>query len=95
WLDKVKAYAPFYKYGIMVFFMIFAFLFIVRPIVKWLTAGGVQGVEMLKQLPVTVGEAEGGVQLQKLPYREQATQLLLAASEGGVDVMKDWIKEEK
>ncbi|MCP3952518.1 MAG: flagellar M-ring protein FliF, partial [Desulfobacterales bacterium] len=47
WLDKVKAYAPFYKYGIMVFFMIFAFLFIVRPIVKWLTAGGVQGVEML------------------------------------------------
>lgn len=95
WLDQVKAYAPFYKYGILTFFMLFAFLFIVRPIVRWLTAGGVQGVEMLKQLPITVGEAEGaGDQLQKLPYREQAAQLLLAASEGGVDVMKDWIKEE-
>jgi len=96
WLDRIKEYAPFYKYGILVFFMMFAFLFIVRPIVKWLTAGGTQGVEMLKQLPVTVGEAAGGgQQLTKLPYREQATQLLLAASEGGVDVMKDWIKEEE
>jgi flagellar M-ring protein FliF len=94
-LEQLKAYAPLYKYGIIVFFMMFAFLFIVRPIVRWLTAGGTHGVEMLKQLPVTVGEAEGGPQLEKLPYREQATQLLLAASEGGVDVMKDWIKDEK
>ncbi len=95
-LERVKVYAPFYKYGILVLFVMFAFLFIVRPIVKWLTAGGTQGVEVLKQLPVTVGEAAGGgQQLAKLPYREQATQLLLAASEGGVDVMKDWIKEEK
>jgi len=95
-LDQVKQQAPFYKYGILIVFMIFAFLFIVRPIVRWLTAGSAQGVEMLKQLPVTVSEAEGGGnQLARLPYREQATQLLLAASEGGVDIMKDWIKDEK
>ena len=92
--DKIKKYAPFYKYGILIFFMMFAFLFVVRPIVKWLTAGGSQGVEMLKQLPVTVGEAGGGHDFKQLPYREQAAQLLLAASEGGVDVMKEWIKEE-
>jgi flagellar M-ring protein FliF len=94
-LDQVKQYAPFYKYGILIVFIMFVFLFVVRPIVRWLT-GGAQGVEMLRQLPVTVGEAEGGgAQVKKLPYREQATQLLLASGESGVDVMKEWIKEEK
>ena len=58
--------------------MMFAFLFVIRPIVRWLTTGGSQGIEMLKQLPLTVGEAEGGGALKKLPYQEQATQLLLA-----------------
>ena len=94
--DKIKKYTPFYKYGVLIFFIMFAFLFIVRPIVKWLTAGGGQGIEMLKQLPMTVGEAEGnGTQLEKLPYREQAAQLLMAPGEGSVEVMKEWIKEEK
>lgn len=93
--DTIKKYAPFYKYGVLLFFIMFAFLFIVRPIVKWLTAGGGQGVEMLKQLPMTVGEAGGaGQDLKQLPYREQAAQMLLAGNEGGVDVMKEWIKEE-
>ncbi len=92
--DQIKKYAPFYKYGVLIFFVMFAFWFVVRPIVRWLTAGGSQGVEMLKQLPITVGQAEGaGSALKQLPYREQAAQLLLAASEGGVDVMKEWIKE--
>ena len=95
-LDQIKQYAPFYKYGVLIFFMMFAFWFVVRPIVRWLTAGGGQGVEMLRQLPITVGEAEGaGSQVQKLPYKEQATQLLLGTGQGGVDVMKDWIKEEE
>ncbi len=93
--DQIKKYTPFYKYGVLTVFILFGFLFVVRPLVKWLTASSSHGVEMLKQLPLTVGEAEGdGNQLEKLPYREQAAQLLLAASEGGVDVMRDWIKEE-
>ena len=55
-----KTYAPLFKYGLVAIFVLLSFIFVIRPLVRWLTAGSMGDVEILKQLPMTVGEIERG-----------------------------------
>jgi len=68
---------------------------VVRPITKWLTSGSSGDVELLQQLPKTVGEIErefGGA-TAAMPYRDEINRLLTAEGDISTDVMRDWMKE--
>ncbi len=96
WLEKLSAYTTPLRYVFLAMFMLFCFLFVVRPLSNWLTAGGTNDVEMLQQLPKTVSEIESELEDTDghSPYREQLNQLLTSGGELTAGVTRDWMREK-
>ena len=95
WLSKVSTYKPFIKYGFLFIFILSSFIFIVRPLMRWIASGGTGEVKMLNQLPMTVEEIERayGEEQKTMPYNNQALEMIAGNKEKSVELMKDWIKE--
>jgi flagellar M-ring protein FliF len=95
WAERLQPYAGTLKYTLLGIFLLFSFMFVVRPITKWLTSGSTGDVELLQQLPKTVGEIErefGGA-TAAMPYRDEINRLLTTEGDISTDVMRDWMKE--
>ena len=95
WLDRLKNYKPYFKYGFLSLFLILSFIFVVKPLIKWLTAHTTGDTELLYQLPRTVGEieAQDGADPKQLTIADQVSQLISDDNEASVGVMRDWLKE--
>jgi hypothetical protein len=74
--------------------MLCSFLFVVRPLSKWLTAESSHGVEMLQQFPKTVSQIENEIDGGSSPYREELNQMLTSGGELTVGVTRDWMQEK-
>jgi len=96
WLNLLKKYQPYLKYGFLGFFLFLSFLFFVRPLVRWLTEYSFGDLELFRQLPRTVGELEGDIDPagRRLTFRDQVSQLIASDSEASMNIMRDWIKED-
>ncbi len=97
-LSKLKQYMPFMRYGFLGIFLFLSFVFVARPLVRWLTSIPIGDMELVQQLPMTVGEIEKGYGqgTQSLPFRDRATELLLGGDgEHGAELMRNWLKEEQ
>ena len=95
WLARLKIYRPYFKYAFLSLFLILSFVFVVKPLIKWLTAHTSADGELLHQLPKTVGEIENlnsGDQ-KNLTFTDQASQLILNDNQASVGAMRDWLKE--
>lgn len=93
WLTHARRYTPLLRYGFLAFFGMMIFFFVVRPLVRWLTTTPAAEVEMLKQLPMTVGELESQYSAGGESYRHQAAQLIADDNEPSVALMRQWLKE--
>lgn len=95
WMDLLKKYQPYLKYGFLSLFLILSFMFFVKPLVRWLTEYSFGDLQMFKQLPKTVGELEGDYTAgtNQLVFRDQASELISNDKETSIGVMRDWIKE--
>ncbi len=94
WTAYVEKYAPSTKNAFLGIFFILLFLFVVRPLIRWLTAGPSRGGQPLKQLPKTLEEMEseyGG----KLPYRDKALSLIEENQEQNLALLKGWLNERE
>jgi hypothetical protein len=71
-------------------------MFVVKPLIKWLTAHTADDAEILGQLPKTVGELENeyGADPKLLAFKDEISQLVTSDNEASVGVMRDWLKEE-
>ena len=96
WLGHIKNYKPYLKYIFLSLFLILSFIFVVKPLVKWLTANVRTDAEILQQLPKTVDEIEGeyGEGHKQLPLGDHLSRLIVNDSEASVGVIRDWLKEE-
>jgi len=95
WMELLKKYQPFLKYGFLSLFLILSFMFFVKPLVRWLTEYSFGDMQMFKQLPKTVGELEGDFnpEANQLIFRDKASELIASDKEASLGVMRDWIKE--
>lgn len=95
WRVFVDSYKPYFKHVFIGLFLMLTFLFFVKPIVRWVTEYSRQDVDLLQQLPRTVGELEsemgGGV--RQLPSLDQAAQLVTSDNETSLGVMRTWMRE--
>ena len=94
WMEALKKYQSYMKYGFLTLFLILSFMFFVKPLVRWLTEYSFGDMQMFKQLPKTVSELEGEFDHgdNNLLFRDQATQLIATDKEASLGVMRDWIK---
>jgi flagellar M-ring protein FliF len=94
WLSILGQVAPYLKPAFMGLFLLLSFLFFVKPLVRWLTEYSLSDVEIVKQLPKTVGEIEREMAgMKSLPYLNQASQLVASDGEASVGAMRSWLKE--
>lgn len=95
WLERLKNYKPYFKYAFLSLFLLLSFIFVVKPLIKWLTAHTTGDSELLYQLPKTVGEIENqnGEDHKGLTFKDQASQLISSDNEASVGAMRDWLKE--
>ena len=95
WIDAFRPFVGFFKYIAAAIFVIFTFMFVVKPLIRWLTDTSWEDVEILEHLPRSLAEIEQ-------QYREgdasasavgQAAQLLAANQNNTNQLMRQWMKE--
>jgi flagellar M-ring protein FliF len=95
WLALLESASPYWKYGFIGLFLLLTFMFFVRPLVRWLTERSFSDVEIVKQLPKTVGELEHELAgMKSLPSLDQASLLVANDSDASVGVMRNWLSEK-
>jgi flagellar M-ring protein FliF len=94
WLSYARQYGPSAKVIFLVTFLFCVFLFVVRPLLRWLTAGTGPKQRMLVQLPKTLSEIEseyGGSPSNK----DKAVKLITSDEENSLKLVRRWLSEEK
>ncbi len=95
WLLYLKQYSKLIKFGAILLFVFCSYIFIVRPIVKWIISTSVEDMELLKQLPKTVGELEGEMNegSSDSQMRDAAIKLMESGGSNPDKLMHKWLKE--
>jgi flagellar M-ring protein FliF len=96
WLAHLKNYKPYFKYAFLSLFLILTFMFVVQPLIRWLTTHTAGQAEILHQLPKTVGELENeyNPDTKQLAFKDQVSRLISQDNDASVGVVRDWLKEE-
>lgn len=95
WAAYMEQAIPYVKHGLIGFFLLLTFLFFVKPLVRWLTEHSIADMELVKQLPRTVGEIEHEMAgVKRLPSLNQAAMMVASDSDASVGVMRNWLKDK-
>ena len=96
WLSNLKHYTSFVKYIFSSIILLLFFIFVVRPLVRWLTSSSIGSMEMLKQLPKTVGEIESeyAQEMKSFPFTDRALDIITKDNERSANLIQDWLKEK-
>ena len=96
WLARLKNYKPYFKYAFLSLFLFLTFMFVVKPLIRWLTSHTAGEAEILHQLPKTVGELENeyGSDTKRLAFKDQLSRLISQDNDASVGVVRDWLNEE-
>ncbi len=96
WLDGLKAYGSYIKYIMGGVFVLLTFMYIIRPIIRWLTETSWEDVELLEHLPSTIAEIERQYmkkEQQQSPLVSQAAQLIQRNQSDSTQLVQKWLKE--
>ncbi|MFZ1984856.1 MAG: flagellar basal-body MS-ring/collar protein FliF [Desulfatitalea sp.] len=95
WLDNLKAYGGIFKYLAAGIFILFTFMYVIRPLIRWLTDTAWEDVELLEHLPRTLSEIESQYAAQGPSgnYVKQAAQMITSNQDDSSRLMQQWLKE--
>ncbi len=95
WLTILKQNKILLKYGFSLLALMLMFFFVVRPLIRWLTFADGES-ELLRALPMTVGELEKGFgeQNKRLPFSEKALEMINGDTEKSAKLVQNWLQEE-
>ncbi len=80
--------------------MVLTFIFVIRPMIQWLTTDAPRNMDLLGSFPRTVNElekeygaGEGESASMSLPLADQLSQLALADNQAFIEVLREWMKQ--
>jgi len=94
WLSYARQYGPSAKSVFLVMFLLCIFLFVVRPMLRWLTSGAGSKQRMLVQLPKTLSEIENEFGASP-SSKDKAVNLIASDEENSLKLVRRWLSEEK
>jgi flagellar biosynthesis/type III secretory pathway M-ring protein FliF/YscJ len=95
-LQQIRPFVGYLKYIAAAIFVLFTFMFVVKPLIRWLTDTSWEDVELLEHLPKTVAEIEQqyrGQDAQNAPLINQAAQHIAHNQTDTTMLMQKWLKE--
>ena len=97
WRSFVDNYRPYFKHIFIGLFLLLTFMFFVKPIVRWVTEFSRSDINLLQQLPKTVGELESemGQDVKRLPSVDQVSEIISKDNEASLGVMRNWMNESR
>lgn len=96
WLDSIKAHGSYIKYFVGGLFVLFTFIYIIRPLIRWLTDTSWEDVELLEHLPRTIAEIEQqymNKEQQQSPLVSQAAQIIQRNQSDSTQLVQQWLKD--
>lgn len=94
WLDGVRAYSGIFKYLIVGIFVLITFVYVIRPLINWLTETAWEDVDLLEHLPRTLSEIEGQYASKGgIDYVQQAASMIKSNQNDTGRLMQQWLKE--
>jgi flagellar M-ring protein FliF len=95
-LQQVRPFLGYLKYIAAAIFVLFTFMFVIKPLMRWLTDTSWEDVDLLEQLPRTVAEIENqyrGQEAQETPLMNQVAQHMTNNQADSTMLMQKWLKE--
>jgi flagellar M-ring protein FliF len=95
-LQLIKPFMSYLKYIAAAIFVLFTFMFVVKPLMRWLTDTSWEDVDLLEHLPKTIAEIEQqyrGQDAQNAPLINQAAQHIANNQADTTMLMQKWLKE--
>jgi flagellar M-ring protein FliF len=95
-MQQIRPFISYLKYIAAAIFVLFTFMFIIKPLIRWLTDTSWEDVELLEHLPRTVAEIEKqyrGRDAQNAPLIQQAAQHIANNQADTAMLMQQWLKE--
>lgn len=96
WLDQLQAYGSHIKYVMGGLFVLFTFMFIIKPLIKWLTDTSWEDVDLLEHLPKSIAELERQYANKDTSQSEviaQAAQIMQNKQDDTTQLVQQWLKE--
>ena len=94
WLDTLRDFGGIIKYLIVGIFVLFTFLYVIRPLISWLTETAWEDVDLLEHLPRTLSEIEGQyADKTGVDYVQQAASMIKSNQGDTGKLMQQWLKE--
>lgn len=95
-MQQIRPFISYLKYIAAAIFVLFTFMFVIKPLMRWLTDTSWEDVELLEHLPRTVAEIEKqyqGRDAQNAPLVQQAAQHIASNQADTAMLMQQWLKE--
>jgi flagellar M-ring protein FliF len=94
-INGMRPFIGLVKYAAAALFIVFTFLFIVKPLIRWLTDTSWEDVELLEHLPKTIAELETKYDKNESGQTAvgRAAQLIASNQHDSTRLMKQWMKE--
>lgn len=95
WERTVNLAMPLLKYLLAGLLLLFLFLGVLRPLVKWMTSSPPIDGALLKKLPMTIGEMEKAYgDTNALPLGNQLSRAAMRDKDRTVQVIRNWLQEK-
>lgn len=97
WASRLKAYSKVGRIAAAALFCLLVFLFIVRPLIRWITASSPWDKEIYTQLPKTIAEIEsayaggGSAAVHELTHVSQAAQMMSSDKKNTARLLQGWM----
>ncbi len=95
WLNQLKRLGSFFKYAAAGLFVLMCFVYVIRPLIRWLTDTPWEDVELLEHLPKSLAEIEDQYSQgeQKSEFVDQAAKTIAAYEDDSTQLMQQWLKQ--
>ena len=100
WMSKISKFEKLGRYSALALFCLLVFMFLVRPLMRWVTASSPWDKEIYSQLPKTIAEIEQAYvrsrpgALGELSHVSQAAQLMTGNNKNSARLLQGWMGEQ-
>lgn len=92
--SMISKYSSYLKYVAAGIILLMIFIFIIRPIVTWITSSTINQQQLIDHLPKTVSEIESEIRSpdRQISYQDQASKLL-KNDRSSLELLREWMNE--